>query len=1027
MEYMSSIFSLLFFLGALLSLFWGIYIIRLDIRSNVNRTFLLICIALAIWSFGFAVANAQATLEGALFWRRFSAIGWTSIFSFVLHFLLLITNQGYLGKLGKSLFLLYIPGILNMHIFAFSNSMAMLQYNLVKIDYGWTNIAMNNGWDYFYYLYYSLYMLLSLFIVWKWCNAIEERIKKRQAKIIFLSILFTAVVSSLTDISANSFSTRALPQMAPLFILFPVWAMYYSARYYNMLNRREAEKEEIIISRDQQKDIFIKFSIGICLAGILDFMFEYFSKESANSGDLKNSLIKSGLVVSLGLAIFFIQRIKSQVLKEKLTLLVLLASIPIVTFQFLSYSSITVWVYPMIIIISSLLFNRRILLVTTTIMAIITQRVIWIMRPETYVLVDKYDFILRIGMFVLAFSLGYYINRIYIAKIKENNYQIEFQKMISDVLFEFVNFDQDSFDDKVDYLLEKIGSFFSVDRTYLFTINYNKETMTYSNEWCNSGIKEEVGTIEDISLGVFPWWIDQLNKKSIVRIEDLDHMPEGAVAEKEQLLRQGIKSLVSVPVMGAGKIYGFIGIDSVLEKKKWSEEEIKLLNIMANILSGGLTPLKTDKATEYRAYYDNLTKLPNRFLFEDRVNRAIYLSRRTGKYIAIMFIDLDSFKSVNDTIGHKGGDVLLKQVSESLAGVLRKNDMVARFGGDEFIIMLNNITEHSIVTRMADKIMKVFSDSFLVEGQEFLITASAGVAVYPEDGETSDALFKNADIAMYKAKSEGKNGYTLCTEEMKDENQMHIELSNDIAKALERDELLVYYQPQVDLLTNQITGVEALIRWRHPRRGMISPGIFIPLAEKNASIDDIGEWVLRTACLQNKKWQDMGLPHIEMAVNISAVQMIKADIEERIKKIIEETGLDPKYIELEITESIAIKEIDCVIDILNKLKKTGVSIAIDDFGTEYSSLSRLKLLPIDRIKIDKQFIDGIESNEKDRAIITVIINLAKSLDLNVLVEGVESKEQLDFVKEKKCDVVQGYYYYKPMKAGEIEEILKARL
>lgn len=1026
MEYMSSIFSLLFFLGALVSLFWGLYIIKLDKKSKVNRTFLLICLALSIWSFGFAMANSQSTLEDALFWRRFSALGWTSIFSLILLFFLLLTKEKDDTKFDKYLFFIHIPGIVNMYIFAFSNNMAMIQYNLVKIDYGWTNIAVNNGWDYFYYLYYSLYMTLSTIIVWKWLKKIKEENKIRQAKLIFMSIFSAAVLGGLIDLAANTFLTKPLPQMAPLFILIPVWAMYHSARYYNILNIKETEKEEIIISSYQQKDIFIKFSIGICVGGILDFAFEYFSIASANSGDFKSSIIKSGVLVSLGLAIFFIQRIKKQALKERLTFLVLLASIPIVTFQFLNYSAITVWVYPMIIIISSLLFNRRILLVSTTIAAIITQRLIWIIRPESYVLVDKYDFILRIGIFIVAFSLGSYINRIYIAKIKENNYQIAFQKMVSDVLFEFVNFNQENFDEKVNYLLEKIGSFFNVDRTYLFTINHNNETMTYTNEWCNTGINKEVGTIEEIPLDTFPWWIDQLNKKNLVNIEDVDSMPEEASAEREQLLRQGVKSLVSVPVMGAGKIHGFIGMDSVVLKKKWSEEKIELLNIMANILSSGLTPIKADKETKYMAYYDSLTKLPNRFLFADRVNQAIYLSKHKGENIAIMFIDLDGFKAINDTIGHKGGDVLLKQVSKSLAGVIRKNDIVARFGGDEFIIMINNITDYSIVTEMADKIMQVFSDRFVVYGQDFLVTASAGIAVYPKDGESSEALFKNADIAMYKSKSKGRNRYILCTEAMKDEMQTNIELSNDISRALERDELVLHYQPQIDLLTNKIIGVEALIRWMHPTRGMISPGVFIPLAEKNASIKSIGKWVLKTACLQNKKWQNMGLPHIDMAVNLSAAQIIKADTAEKIESTIKETGLDPKYIELEITESIAIKKINYVVDLLNKLKKIGVSIAIDDFGTEYSSLSRLKSLPIDRIKIDKQFIDGIESSEKDRAIITVIINLAKSLDLNVLLEGVETKAQLDFLKEEKCDAVQGYYYYKPMMAGEIEKILQAQ-
>ena len=293
----------------------------------------------------------------------------------------------------------------------------------------------------------------------------------------------------------------------------------------------------------------------------------------------------------------------------------------------------------------------------------------------------------------------------------------------------------------------------------------------------------------------------------------------------------------------------------------------------------------------------------------------------------------------------------------------------------------------------------------------------------PLDGEDSESLVKNADTAMYEAKDNGKNQYSLCTPDMKNEVEKNMKLSNDLYRALERNELVVYYQPQVDLPTSKIVGVEALIRWMHPTRGMISPGVFIPIAEGNSLINSIGEWVLKTACIQNKKWQDMGLPHMNMAVNLSPVQMINPKIVENIENIIKETRLDPKYIELEITESVTIQESDYVIDVLNKLKKIGVSIAIDDFGTEYSSLSRLKMLPIDRIKIDMQFVQGIENNEKDKAITMVIINLAKSLGLNVLAEGVETNSQLEFLNQKMCDYVQGYYYYKPMPAEELEKIL----
>lgn len=1024
MEHVASLFSLLFFLGALISLYWGLFIIKLNPESDINRKFLLLCIALGVWSFGMAMANSQSGIEDALFWRRFSAVGWTSMLSLVLHFFILISNNYENSKENKNLSLVHIPALINMYVFALSNNMSAIQYDLVKIDYGWTNLAVNNGWDMFYYLYYVTYVMFSIVVVWKWKNKLAPGVKLRQAKIILVAVAFAAFAGGFTDLLANSYFEQALPQMAPLFILIPVWAMYYSARYHNLLNIKEYKLDETILSTQQQKKLFTNFSIWIFVSGILSFSFEYFSSTSTNFGDLNASLIKGGFVSSVGVIMFLIQKIKDNSLRDKLTTVILVTSVPVITFQFLNYSTVTVWAYSMVIIISSLLFSKRTLLISTTLVALITQRLVWIFREDSYVLIDQYDFILRMFLLVVAFSLGSYINKVYIAKIKENDYQIAFQKLVSDVSFDFLYFEPGNSNDKIDALLAKIGKFFDVDRTYLFTLNYTDQTMTYSNEWCKSGIVQEVGTINQMPFDAFPWWRQELIKNHLVNISDVKLMPQEARAEQAQLQRQGVKSLVSVPVIGKGKIYAFIGMDSVLEHKTWSSENIELLNILANILASVLTPVQIDKRTKFMAYNDGLTLLPNRFLFADRLDQSISLAKRTQKCLAVIFIDLDDFKAVNDTIGHKGGDILLEQVARSLEGLIGATDTVARFGGDEFLIMINSIEDCDEITKVAENIMNIFSDAITINGQVFFVTASAGIAVYPQDGENSESLVKNADMAMYKAKGKGKNQFLFVTEEMKNEMALNRELSSDLSGALDRNEFILYYQPQIDLSTNKISGLEALLRWVHPSKGMIPPGVFIPLAERNNLISDIGQWVLKEACQQNKKWQDMDFPAMDIAVNLSAAEITNPNTANHIERIIQQTGLNPKYLGIEVTESIAIKETDYVLNVLNNLKKTGVTIAIDDFGTEYSSLYRLKQLPIDQIKIDLQFVQGIETNEKDRAIIKTIISLAKNLGLSVLAEGVETLEQLEFLRKNQCDFVQGYYFYKPMSAKDVEETLR---
>lgn len=1027
MGYLSSLFSMIFFLAALLSLYFGYSVIRLDTKSCLNRIFLLITISLAIWSFGFAMSNSTDIIKDALYWRRFSAIGWTTFFALVLQFVIVALREKTKQKYNWYLLAINIPALINLFVFSFSNELAKTQYNLVKINSGWANIAPNNSWDLFFYITYAIYLASIIILVWKLKSSIADEVREKQANILLLATLIVIIPGVFIDFIANSYLINPLPQVGSIFALIPIAVMYRAVVYHNMFDVALIVKSENIITVSQQKKIFTFFSGTLFAVALVTFFSEYFSVLSDHGRSIGDALSKSALIFFLSIGLFFIQKLKKEELKSTLTTIFLVTSIPIVNFQYSLYASSTAWVYPLILIISSLLFNNRIMLNSTVVVAVITQILAWVIDPLAYLIVDRYEYVFRIMAFVIAYFLGSYINRVYLKKNEENEYQISFQKMISDISYEFVSLNQENYNKRVNHLLEEIGRFFNVDRTYLFSINHNNDTMTYSNEWCNVGIKAEVGTIEEIPLDVFPWWIKNLEDNNLVYIEDVAVMPADAKEEQDQLIRQEVQSLVSVPVIVEGRIEAFIGIDSVAKKKVWTSEQISMLYIMANILSSGIVQVRADKEIEFMAYYDNLTKLPNRFLFEDRVNQAINLAKRSSNFISVIFIDLDSFKSVNDTIGHKGGDELLIQVAERLKNCVRKTDTVARFGGDEFMLMINNIKDHTVIQDIADKVMENFSEPFRVFGQDFLVTASAGVAIYPVDGENSAALVKNADIAMYKAKEKGRNRYALCTQEIKDEVQMSMELSNDLYRALDGDEFELYYQPQVDLATKQIAGVEALIRWNHPTKGMINPGTFIPIAEKNSLINGIGDWVLETACRQNKQWQDQGLPKIEMAVNLSAVQMINPNIAEKIENIIKESGLDPKYVELEITESIAIKETDYVLEVLNKLKKIGVSIAIDDFGTEYSSLSRLKDLPIDRIKIDMQFIQGIESNEKDKAITMIIINLAKSLDLNVLAEGVETNEQLDYLNEQMCDYVQGYYYYRPMPASEMEEILKDML
>ncbi|HEX2926416.1 MAG TPA: EAL domain-containing protein, partial [Ruminiclostridium sp.] len=459
---------------------------------------------------------------------------------------------------------------------------------------------------------------------------------------------------------------------------------------------------------------------------------------------------------------------------------------------------------------------------------------------------------------------------------------------------------------------------------------------------------------------------------------------------------------------------------------KWKEQQQQTTNLLAHLISDIWIKMGDEKEINYKAYHDTLTELPNRTMFTGRLNQVIHLAERSNKLVGVIFIDIDSFKAVNDSMGHNGGDSLLVQVGRTLRDSIRQYDCLARFGGDEFLVMVPHVDTADDIRSVTQRIMDSFQKPLTVKNQEFYMTASAGVAIYPIDGSTADDLIMNADLAMYISKEKGKNRYTVCSEDMKNEAVTNIILTKDLHKAIDNNELLLYFQPQVDTATEEIVGVESLVRWMHPEKGMIMPGVFIPLAEKSGLINQIGQWALLRACLQNKAWQDKGMKPIKMAVNLSLGQFLNSDLVKIVKNVLEITGLSPEYLELEITESLASYDLRYITAAIGRLKELGVDIAIDDFGSEYSSLSRLKILPVDKIKIDTRFIRGISENSQDEGIIKIILQLGKIFKIKVTAEGVETKEQAAFLKDNACDEIQGYYYYRPMPVDELENIIDVR-
>ncbi|TET87100.1 MAG: EAL domain-containing protein [Sulfurovum sp.] len=459
---------------------------------------------------------------------------------------------------------------------------------------------------------------------------------------------------------------------------------------------------------------------------------------------------------------------------------------------------------------------------------------------------------------------------------------------------------------------------------------------------------------------------------------------------------------------GYGKMFGILGTYLDITRKKENEKNLKLQR----------------DALEYQAYHDVLTGLPNRLLFLDRLNQSIQKSKRNSHKIAVLFIDMDRFKEINDSLGHVCGDEAIKEVARRIKTQLRKTDTIARFGGDEFTVILDHIHNPIIVADIVQKLMQSMHNPLVIDGHTIYITVSIGISIYPDDADTANDILKNADAAMYKAKNDGRNTYSFYTEDMTQKAFERLALESSLRQAIKDENFMLYFQPQIDGASNKIIGMEALIRWKDGSKGFIPPDKFIPIAEETGLIIPLGKWILRRGMQQMVKWYAEGLNPGSLAINLSMLQLQKHDFISMLEMMLKETMCQPQWLEIEVTESQVMKNPEQTILTLQEISRLGIEISIDDFGTGYSSLSYLKRLPIDTLKIDRSFVKDIPDDEEDIAIVKAMIALAGSLNLRVIAEGVETQEQKVFLVKNGCSTIQGYLYAKPMPVDEMGKILR---
>ncbi len=486
----------------------------------------------------------------------------------------------------------------------------------------------------------------------------------------------------------------------------------------------------------------------------------------------------------------------------------------------------------------------------------------------------------------------------------------------------------------------------------------------------------------------------------------------------------GYRSCWSMPILSyRGQVLGTFALYSH-QPGTPSVEQVDLISMAAHLAGIAIERRQSEERIQFMAHHDALTGLPNRALFDERVASALEQSRLTGQWVALAFLDLDNFKLINDTLGHHAGDELLRVVASRMLACVRKSDMIVRVGGDEFIILLNSLPpEASVMLSRLEAIRAAIGAPVVLAGRSLQVSCSMGVVCYPEHGETATELLANADSAMYRAKEVGRNNLQVFDAQMAAKAHESLQRHEELRDAVAHAEFVLHYQPQMNLKTGRVFAAESLLRWQHPERGLISPGDFIPLAEETGLIVPIGDWVLNEACRQNKAWQDAGLPPIVVSVNVSARQFKERNWVSKVAEALEDSGLDARYLELELTESLIMQDVASAVATMHELEALGVHLAIDDFGTGYSSLSALKRFPVRRLKIDRSFVQDIPGDADDRAITGAIISLAQKLQMQVIAEGVETQEQVDFLAASGCDDIQGYFFSRPVAAAAFVSLL----
>ena len=1024
------LFSTMYYICGCFYMIFGTYIVATNVKSGTNRLFLAVTSSMAIWSFSYAISNSAPTAESSVFWRCFSVFGWGVFHSLLLHLTLVLTGSRF--KLNKPIriILFYLPCLLNIILFAPFGILAGKQYKMEQTDFGWKNTLPANLGQHWINIYYITATAITAVLFVRWWRKLEPKTPLKRISTYFLiSLFFAFLAGSITDALPGILGLTQIPKLILAFMMLPAVFLYLSLKKFGFLI--EKERLEFLplnpyALSDESRSRLFETATAIFIIGAFGSFYSGYFIGGKNMAD---EFTLAFIILIIGLSLKFIPFMSKSYAKQNTIFLILsLTGMSAFIISGLGTGAVTIWAVYTIFMLYTVVLDSDAHAYVFLIVTLLIQVIVWILYPKVSAVIDTGEYLKRIFIIVLSYYAVRYLTNEYKSKLQAYQRYSKEQETLEKISTSFISVNNENAKEKTEELLEMIAEILKFENALLFELDDDYETSTiysmYSNNTESKPPPFSVGTVFEVADS--PEVKSMIDSNTPIVCEDVAELPiDGAGYQKDFFLSRGINSFFALPVNAEEKTAGILVIEyAERSDKKFTESRLDFLKIITNILGDTTNKLLYEEMLFDFAYFDESTKLANRNMLKIRLNEMISDIKEDRK-IAVLDIELENLRMINDTFGHAVGEQVMIESAKILNSLFGECCYVSRTGEGDFAVVLPDIKGTEQIVECTERILSSFSHPISTESgvEALFVIVGIGISVYPEHGKDADTLLKNADLAGYEAMNTDKD-FVFYTDSLESDVAETTLLTNKLFRSLENKEFSLEYQPQISCETEKTVGFEALLRWTTDDNRRIPPIRFIPMLEQTGLIYDVGLWVLEEALKEHRKLVEKGFPPLRVSVNLSIVQFDGENFISDFTRVIKESGVDPKYIELEITESLFSKDPTEIIKKLFKLKELGTKIAIDDFGSGYSSLNRLKMVPFDRIKIDKSIIDNIDLDEKSAPITKTIILLAAAFKAGITAEGVETVDQADFLKSMLCGEIQGYYYSRPLTSEALEEFLR---